>query len=138
MASGIPDHEERIRLPGADDENPRYDAAWLAAAPSRTGHDRKNRGIREGRTVANWTVAALIAGMAGATGYFAHHPATQAVGTAQYIPSGTASSGATVHGPGSHAAISQPVATSGGSGVTVGSGPAGGGPGGRVSGWRDS
>jgi hypothetical protein len=134
MASGIHGHKERIRLPGADDEDPRYDAAWLAAAPNRTAHDRKNRGIRESRTAANWTAAALIAGVAAATGYFAHHPATQVVAAAQYARSGTASSGASVHGQGGHAAISQPVATSGGSGVTAGSGAAGGGK----SGWRDS
>jgi hypothetical protein len=134
MAPDMHNHHERIRLPAADDEHPRYDAAWRAAAPSHTAHERKVRGIRESRTVANWTVAALIAGVAATTGYFAHHPATQAVGAAQYAQSGTASSGATGHGPGSHAAISQAVATSGGSGVTAGSGPAGGGG----SGWRDS
>jgi hypothetical protein len=134
MASDVHRHKERIRLPRADDEDPRYDAAWLAAAPSRTAHDRKSRGIRESRTAANWTAAALIAGVAAATGYFAHHPATQAVAAAQYTQSGTPSSGATVHGQGGHVAISQPVATSGGSGVTAGSGGAGGGK----SGWRDS
>lgn len=143
MASSTHGHNERIRLPGANDQDRQYDAAWRAAAPSRIVHERKNRGIRESRTVANWTAAALFAGVAAATGYFAHHPATQAAGTAQYTQSGTARSGATVHGPGSHAAISQPVATSGGSGVVAGPGTARGGaagsrPAAGTSGWRDS
>jgi hypothetical protein len=138
MAPDNHDRRERIRLPAADDENTRNGAAWRAAAPSPTAHERRDRGIRESRTAANWTAAALIAGVAAATGYFAHHPATQAVAAAQYTQSGTASAGATVHGQGGHAAISQPVATSGGSGVTAGSGGAGGGLAGRRSGWRDS
>lgn len=142
MASSTHGYHEGIRLPGADDQDMGYDAAWRAAAPSRTVHERKNRGIRESRTAANWTAAALLAAVAAATGYFAHHPATQAAGTARYTQSGTSTSGAAVHGPGSHAAISQPVATSGGSGVAAGPGTASGGAAGRsavgASGWRDS
>ena len=72
------------------------------------------------RRASNWTAAALIAGVAAATGYFAHHlpPAAPAATSATAVP-GSAS--ASVHKP----SLSGPVATSSGSGVTVRTGPGG-------------
>ena len=107
------DYEERpgwVRLPGYDD-NP----------PDRRGAGRARAGgVRRVRRASNWTAAALIAGVAAATGYFAHHPpaATQASGTATSVPAGTAA------GPGKPS-LTAPVVTSGGSGVTIGTGPGG-------------
>jgi hypothetical protein len=107
------DDEERpgwVRLPGYDDDAP-YPRS---AASARAG------GVRRMRWASNWTAAALIAGVAAATGYFAHHPpaATPATSSVTAVPGGTA---AGPHKP----ALSAPVATSGGSGVTVGTGPGG-------------
>ncbi len=72
------------------------------------------------RRVSNWTAAALIAGVAAATGYFAHHqpPATPATRSVTTVPGATAAS---PHKP----TLGAPVATSGGSGVTVTTGPNG-------------
>ena len=75
----------------------------------------RDGGVRRVRRVSNWTAAALIAGVAATTGYFAHasQPAAQAVGAA----TGTApTTGAGAHHKACPAA---PVATSGGSGVTA-------------------
>jgi hypothetical protein len=106
------DYEEEpgwVRLPGHDDgAYPRGAAGGRAA------------GVRRVRRASNWTAAALIAGVAAATGYFAHHPppATQAASTVTSVPGGTA---AGPHKP----TLNSPVATSGGSGVTVTTGPGG-------------
>lgn len=124
------DHEDErpgwVRLPGYEQLNP--------AGPGRAD------GVRRVRRAANWTAAALIAGVAAATGYFAHHPAP------------AASTAVTAQAPGGqvpvagHAATvprqaqgQAPVVTSGGSGVAVGSAPgtAGSAAGGTVF-WRDS
>jgi hypothetical protein len=72
------------------------------------------------RLASNWTAAALIAGVAAATGYFAHHapPATPATSSVTSVPGGTA---VNPHQP----TLTAPVATSGGSGVTVTTGPGG-------------
>lgn len=106
------DYEERpgwVRLPGYD-EDPPYPRG---AARARAG------GVRRVRRASNWTAAALIAGVAAATGYFAHHPpAATTSSTVTSVPSGTAAV------PGKPT-LSNPVATSGGSGVTVGTGPGG-------------
>jgi len=114
------DYEERpgwVRLPGYDEDTsyPR------GAARARAG------GVRRVRRASNWTAAALIAGVAAATGYFAHHPpaAAPATNSVSSVPGGTAT------GPGGAAAgphkpsVNAPVATSGGSGVTVTTGPGG-------------
>jgi hypothetical protein len=105
------DYEERpgwVRLPGYDEDTP-----YPRTARARAG------GVRRVRRASNWTAAALIAGVAAATGYFAHHqppaPATSSVTT---VPGGTA---AAPHKP----SLNAPVATSGGSGVTVTTGPGG-------------
>jgi hypothetical protein len=72
------------------------------------------------RRASNWTAAALIAGVAAATGYFAHHPpaATPSTSIVTTVPGGTA--------VGSHKpSLNAPVATTSGSGVTVTTGPKG-------------
>jgi hypothetical protein len=73
------------------------------------------------RRASNWTAAALIAGVAAATGYFAHHPppaATPPTSSVTTVPGGTTT------GP-QKPTLNGPVATSGGSGVTVTTGPNG-------------
>jgi hypothetical protein len=106
------DYEERpewVRLPG--NEDPPYPRGAARARVS---------GVHRVRRASNWTAAALIAGVAAATGYFAHHqpavaPATSTVTT---VPGGTA---ANPQKP----TLNTPVTTSGGSGVTVTTGPGG-------------
>jgi hypothetical protein len=117
-----------FRLPAAAGHEAPHDTAWQAAAPPRDP-GMTSRGIRHSRTAANWTAAALIAGVAAATGYFAHHPAGQATGTAQVSQHGSG-----VHGTGGHVVVGSPIATSGGSGVS-GAGGSGGSSG---AGWRDN
>jgi hypothetical protein len=125
------DHEDErpewVRLPGYDRPN--------RAEPGRA------EGVRRVRRAGNWTAAALIAGVAAATGYFAHHPAPAAstAVTAQAPPGGqvpVAGHAATVP---RQAQGQAPVVTSGGSGVAVGSvpGTAGSATGGTVF-WRDN
>lgn len=104
-----------VRLPGYD-EDPRYPRA---AGPWR-GQDARSSGIRRVRRASNWTAAALIAGAAAATGYFAHHapPAAPATSSVATVPGGTITG---AHRP----SLSAPVATSSGSGVVVSTGPGG-------------
>jgi hypothetical protein len=107
-----------VRLPGYDDDT-RYqrDAGpWRGAASPHAG------GVRRLRRTSNWTAAALIAGVAAATGYFAHHapPAAPTVTTVTGTAPGTGSTA----GPGKPT-LSSPVATSTGSGVVVTTGPGG-------------
>jgi hypothetical protein len=99
-----------VRLPGHDDDSPYLRAAAWARAD----------GVRRVRRASNWAAAALIAGVAAATGYFAHHPpaAAPAPSAVTSVPGGTT---AGPHKP----SLTAPVVTSGGSGVTVGTGPAG-------------
>jgi hypothetical protein len=105
-----------VRLPGYDDDTgyQRDAGPWRGAASPRAG------GVRRLRRASNWTAAALIAGVAAATGYFAHHPPAPAPATSSVtaVPGGTA---AGPHKP----SLNTPVTTSGGSGVTVGTGPGG-------------
>jgi hypothetical protein len=106
------EYEERpgwVRLPGY--EEPAY---------PRGGASARAGGVRRMRRASNWTAAALIAGVAAATGYFAHHQpaATPATGTVTTVPGGTAASP-------QKPSLNTPVATSGGSGVTVTTGPNG-------------
>jgi hypothetical protein len=130
------DHEDerpgRVRLPGYEQPGP--------AGSSRTD------GVRRVRRAGNWTAAALIAGVAAASGYFAHHlppagpVATQApVGGQVAAAAGHGVTAARPH-PSSGSA---PMVTSGGSGVAVGpaAGPAGtGSAGGGAASvvWRDN
>jgi len=132
------DHEDerpgRVRLPG-------YEASGAAASS-------RSDGVRRVRRAGNWTAAALIAGVAAASGYFAHHqaPAASVATQAPQAPAGgqVAASGHGVTAAHPHPSSgSAPVATSGGSGVAVGSaaGPAGTGSaaGGAASlVWRDN
>jgi len=126
----------RIRLPLFND-----------AASVRHAAIARDSGIRRLRRVSNWTAAALIAGVAAASGYFAHAapivPATNVV-TAT-APASTGTVPGTTHRP----SVSAAVATSAGSGVTVGASGsssggsgagsgAGGGAVGTVRTWRDS
>jgi hypothetical protein len=106
------DYEERpgwVRLSGHDE--PPY--------PPR-GASIRAGGARRMRRASNWTAAALIAGVAAATGYFAHHPppVTPATSTVTSVPGGTAVNP-------QKPTLTGPVATSGGSGVTVTTGPNG-------------
>jgi hypothetical protein len=83
---------------------------------SRVRAARRDAGLRSTRRATTWTAAALIAGVAVTTGYFAHST------TAAVSPSGgvrAASPGAATAGP--RPSVRHPVAISGGSGVTVGS-----------------
>jgi hypothetical protein len=119
----------RRRLPGHDDD-------WTAPGETiRTARMSRDDGVRRVRRMSNWTAAALIAAAAVTSGYFAHATTAAAPGTSS---SGTVSNGqpgtsVTGHKPN----LTHPVATSGGSGVTVGSSGSGG-SGGVASGWRDN
>lgn len=79
----------------------------------------RDGGVRRVRRVSNWTAAALIAGVAATTGYFAHASQTNApTGGATTGTAGTP--GTATAGTGAHKACpAAPVATSGGSGVTA-------------------
>jgi len=106
-----------VRLPGYDDDTgyQRDAGPWRGAASPRAG------GVRRLRRASNWTAAALIAGVAAATGYFAHHapPAAPTVTTVTGTAPGTGTAG-----PGKPT-LSSPVAASTGSGVVVTTGPGG-------------
>jgi hypothetical protein len=106
-----------VRLPGYDDDTgyQREAGPWRGAASPRAG------GVRRLRRASNWTAAALIAGVAAATGYFAHH--TQPTAPSVTSVTGTAPGGTTA-GPGKPT-LSAPVAHSTGSGVVVTTGPNG-------------
>lgn len=125
MEHDYPEQPGWVRLPGYD-EDPRYSegAGYRRAATARAS------GVRRVRQASNWTAALLIAGVAAATGYFAHHapPATPATSAVTSVPGGTAAAG--THKP----ALSAPVATSSGSGVTVRTGPGGT----RIVSYRDN
>lgn len=125
-----------VRLPREDDpDHPR-------GAGSRAG------GVHRVRRASNWTVAALVAGVAATTGYFAHQipAATSATNSATQAAPGQGAPGqgtpghAAVAGP-HKASVSTPVVTSGGSGVAAGSGTSGtagtAGRSGTVT-WRDN
>jgi hypothetical protein len=100
----------RHRLPGYDDR--RYGGPGPAAA-ARLNRDE---GVRRVRRTSNWTAAALIAGVAVTTGYFAH---AATVASQQATSPGTVSTGHQgTAGPGHQANANYPVATSGGSGAT--------------------
>jgi hypothetical protein len=132
------DHEDerpgRVRLPGYEQPGP--------AASTRTD------GVRRVRRAGNWTAAALIAGVAAASGYFAHHlpPAGPVAAQASQAPVGgqVAAAGHGVTATRPHPSSgSAAVATSGGSGVAAGpaAGPAGTGSAGAGAAsvvWRDN
>jgi hypothetical protein len=111
-------------------DRPHADDGWpLPTDRYDSGGITRVRGVRQARRAANWTAAALLAGVAAATGYFAHHPAAPA----QTAGTGGASA-TTVRG--GHIAVTHPVVTSGGSGVVAGTGP--GGTAGSARHWTDN
>ena len=120
MEHDYPEQSGWVRPPSYD-EDPRYPHGADDARDHRRGADARASGVRRVRQASNWTAALLIAGVAVTTGYFAHHapPATPATSAVTSVPGGTAATGA--HKP----SLSAPVATSSGSGVTVGTGPGG-------------
>jgi hypothetical protein len=107
-----------VRLPGYDDDT----GYQREAGPWRGAPSPRPAGVRQLRRASNWTAAALIAGVAAATGYFAHHtqPAAPTVTTVTGAAPGTGSTA----GPGKPH-LSGPVASSTGSGVVVTTGPNG-------------
>ncbi len=117
----------------ADRPAGRYAPAW------------RDSGVRRTRRAANWTAAALIAGVAATSGYFVHAAANSPVGAASGTTGVTQQ---TVAGHGHKPSLTHSVVTSSGSGVTVGgSGSGGSGSGGSGSGgsgggspatWRDN
>ncbi len=132
------DHSSgRRRLPGYDD--------WAAAdARSQKARVGRDEGVRRVRRMSNWTAAALVAGVAATSGYFAHAATVAAPSPAPGYsgPASTGGQGATHSGH--KPSVTHPVVTSGGSGVTAGSGGASGagsggaGSGGAGSGGRDN
>ena len=105
------DHEDTPgyrRLPRPDPPYPDDTSFARRAGMTRDG------GVRRVRRVSNWTAAALIAGVAATTGYFAHASQT-AAHRHQAVTAGTATTGTGAH----KACPAAPVATSGGSGVTT-------------------
>jgi hypothetical protein len=116
----------RRRLPGHRD--------WMADAERvRDARASRDAGVRRVRTMSNWTAAALVAGVAVTSGYFAHAAtvATQAPGYSGSSGQGQPGTAAAGHKVG----LTHPVATSGGSAVTAGGGGSGGS---GVSAWRDN
>lgn len=123
------DNEERpgwVRLPDYGEDPPYSRSARYRRG---MGGGARAAGVRRVRWASNWMAAALIAGVAAATGYFAHHapPAAPAGTSTTTVPGST---GAGVGKP----SLSGPVATSSGSGVTVTRGPGGT----RIVTYRDS
>jgi len=98
----------RVRLAGFDDDD----------SPTRQAVATRDGGLRRLRRVSNWTAAALIAGTAATTGYFAHLAAVVPVPAAAGTTAQT--NGTTAVGTSLRPSVSNPVATSSGSGVTVG------------------
>jgi len=127
MEHDYPEQPGWVRLPGYD-EDPRDPRG--ADYPGDYRRGARTSGVRRVRQASNWTAALLIAGVAAATGYFAHHapPAAPATSAVTSVPGGTAATGA--HKP----SLSAPVATSSGSGVTVRTGPNGA----RIVTYRDN
>ena len=120
MEHDYPEQPGWVRLPGYE-EDPRYPRGADYMGDYRRGAGARVSGVRRVRQASNWTAALLIAGVAAATGYFAHQapPAAPATGAVTAVPGAPAATGA--HKP----SLSAPVATSSGSGVTVGTGPGG-------------
>jgi len=122
------DEPEQVRLPGsgrpAEDLRPDY--AWqqqdYRPPPRyRQGADPRRIGIGSARRASTWTLAALIAGVAATTGYLAHAiPAGGSGGTG--TSAGHARSATVTPAGPAGPAVSGPVVTSGGSGVTGGGG----------------
>jgi hypothetical protein len=99
------EHHERpgwVRLPGYDDEGDSGRGSGRARAS----------GVRRVRRASTWTAATLIAGLAAAAGYFAHHTQPAVPATATVTP-GAPGSASTASG--GKPALTSPVVTSSGS-----------------------
>lgn len=118
----------RDRLPGFEEPGePRRPAyTWYASHSEPPGNPwpagyARAQGIRSSRRASTWTAAALIAGVAAATGYLAHAiPGTGASGgggTTNTHPAGKSTTTAP-----SAPVVAPPVTTSGGSGAAGGGG----------------
>jgi len=96
-----------VRLPGYDDEGDSVRGSGQARASS----------VRRVRQVSNWTAATLIAGVAAATGYFAHHTQSVVPAATTVTPRGSGSASTASRGK---PALTSPVVTSKGSAVSGG------------------
>jgi hypothetical protein len=134
MAHEYPDREyqsARRRLPGTgDDDGTAYELA------SRYAPAWRDSGMRRTRRAANWTAAALVAGVAATSGYFVHAAANPSVSSTNPTPGVTQLQ--TVTGHGHKPSLTHAVATSSGSGVTAGSSGSGRSGGGGPTTWRDN
>jgi hypothetical protein len=126
--------EGRRRLPGYQNAS----AAGFAADAAAADTGKRDQGVRTVRRMSNWTVAALVAGVAVTSGYFVHAASVATPGAGQSGSTGSGQPVTTVNGH--KVVLKHAVATSGGSGVTAGgtggSGAAGTGSGG--AGWQDN
>jgi hypothetical protein len=102
-----PERPGWVRLPAYDDEG--------GSAPG-SGRARAS-GARRVRRASTWTAAALIAGLAAAAGYFAHHTPSAVPATTTVTPGAPGS--ASTASPGKPA-LTSPVVTSSGSAVGQG------------------
>jgi hypothetical protein len=102
------EHNQRpgwVRLPADDDER-----------DSTRGSGRaRGSGVRRVRRASNWTAATLVAGVAAATGYFAHHTPPAAPAITTVTPGAPGSPSTASQG---NPALTSPVATSRGSAVS--------------------
>jgi hypothetical protein len=150
MENDRADRQERVRLPEFDvaQDAQSADRTWAACGRPTTGSRRataaRDTDIRRASRVSSWTAAALVAGVAVTTGYFAHNVAATTAGGSTGTATQTGKSTAGAHGT---PVLHGPVVTSGGSGaVGGGTGGAGGGTGGaggtssatHSTTWRDS
>jgi hypothetical protein len=105
--------DEYNERPGWD-RPPRYDDEGDSAPGS--GRARASS-VRRVRRASNWTAATLIAGLAVAAGYFAHHTAPAVPATTTVTPGAPGS--ASTASPGKPT-LTSPVVTSSGSAVSQG------------------
>jgi hypothetical protein len=104
------EHHERpgwVRLPAYDDEGDSAPGSGRARASS----------VRRVRRASNWTAAILIAGVAAAAGYFAHHTQPAVPATTTVTPGAPGSTSTASPGK---PTLTSPVATSTGSAVSQG------------------
>lgn len=109
-------HQGQVRLPGYGEEGPADRADQAGEGASRAAQTRSD-GIRRVRRMSNWTAAALLVGTGATAVALAHHAfpvTTSAAGTTSTgVVSATGAQGTGAP------QVTGPVATSGGSGVTV-------------------
>ena len=98
-----------VRLPAYDDESDSARGSGRARASS----------VRRVRGASAWTAATLIAGLAAAAGYFAHHPQPTVPATTTVTPGAPGNASAA---SGGKPVLPAPVATSSGSAIGEGDG----------------